>query len=49
MIVGLNRRFATVSCLDVDYASFKSLFFQSRTQTNELFEEILERNRFILR
>lgn len=46
---GVNRRFATLSCLDVDYNSFKTAFFQSRNQKNELFAEIFDRNHLVLR
>jgi hypothetical protein len=46
---GLTRRFATMSCLDLDYNSFKTVFFQSKNQKDELFHEMLQRNGFVYR
>ena len=40
----LNRRFNTLNCLDLDYHSFKTCFFQSKTQKKELYQECMQRN-----
>ena len=40
----LNRRFNTLNCLDLDYNSFKTCFFQSKTQKKELYQECMQRN-----
>lgn len=46
---GLTRRFATMSCLDLDYNSFKSIYFQTKNQKDELFKEMLQRNNLVYR
>jgi hypothetical protein len=46
---GVTRRFSTMSCLDLDYNSFKTVFFQSKNQKDELFREMLQRNAFVYR
>lgn len=43
----LNRRFSTLSCLDLDYNSFKGYYFQSRSEKMEMEKEYLQRNALI--
>jgi hypothetical protein len=45
----LNKRYNTLGCLDVDYNSFKSYYFQSRSQKDDIYRESLQRNAFIWR
>lgn len=45
----LNRRFNTLSCLDIDYNSYKGYYFQSRNQKQELYNDFIQRNTLIWR
>lgn len=45
-----NKRFSTISCLDLDYNSYKSYFYMSRSDSDgELFKDLLNRNSIVSR
>lgn len=43
----LNKRYSTLSCLDLDYNSYKGYYFQSKDQKQDLYTEYLQRNALI--
>ena len=44
MVGVVNRRFATLNILDIDYMHYKGDFFQARTQKEELLKTCLQLN-----
>ena len=49
MLAGINRRFRTTSCLDLDYNSFKSEYFRCMNSQREYQREYTQRNLLALR
>ncbi len=45
----LNKGYHAINCLNLDYNFYKTTYFQSRTQKQELYNECFERNFFIHR
>lgn len=45
-MTGLNERFKTVDCLELDYSYFRSSYFQGKNNS-EFFDEYLGRNNTI--
>ncbi len=48
-MTGLNKRFKTMSCLDIDYNSFKGGYYLAKNQKNDLFKDMFFRNSQIYR
>ena len=44
VVATINRRYATLNCIDLDYNTFKSYCFQSRTHQEELRKDLTQRN-----
>lgn len=45
-----NKRFSTISCLDLDYNSYKTYCYMSRSDSDEeLFKDFLNRNSIVSR
>jgi hypothetical protein len=45
-----NKRFATISCLDLDYNSYKSYCYMSRNNNDdELYKDFIDRNTLVSR
>ena len=48
-MTGLNKRFKTMSCLDLDYNYFKGGYYLAKNQNNDLFKDMFYRNSQIYR
>ena len=49
MLAGINRRFKTASCLDLDYNSFKNEYFKCLNSQRDYQKEYIQRNMQALR